>query len=380
MVSPERLTYAFIQSASSKGASVANWSEVTSFKIVDGNIKAVGVKDEPTGSQYDIEASCIVNASGCWADKLLGLVAPGGSHSKVARSKGIHIVIPQIHKTHALAMITKTKRHVYLLPWRGRTLCGTTDTPFKDDPDNFHITSAEIQHFIDELNDCHPALNLKISDVLSSYGGLRPLADPDGMVEDSYDASRKFEVVDHKKEGLANNLLSALGGKYTTSRYLAEQVVDAVFQKLGKSKALCKTSVTKLSVSPDNFISDYRKSSISAASDIDAKTIDLLITYFGADWNKVVDVMRSNPASKSPVCEWAPESEAHLTYSARSECVVHLDDALCRRSDLCTLGKPDRRSLEKCSDIVGDELNWDQNRKTLEIERIESILSTRCVN
>lgn len=378
MVSPERLTFDFIRSAAAKGAAVANWAEVVKFNMDGGRINSAVVRDAESGREIEVKAKVYVNATGCWADFLLGLLAGGESKTRVARSKGIHIVIESIHPTHALAMITKTHRHIYLLPWRGRTLAGTTDTPFKDNPDNFKVTKAEIQQFVGELNECFPALNLKMDGVLASYGGLRPLADPDGAAGDSYDASRKHEVIDHEKEGF-KNLLSALGGKYTTSRFLAKQIVDAVFGKLGKpgkEPPPCKTHRVPLVNSPQGPIAAYREAARGRRPELEPALIDHLVTQYGTEWEKIAGMAAADPAMKERVWDQAPEIAAQIKNAAENECAVHLDDAVCRRTDLCTLGRPDNGALLKIAKLMGAALGWDDGRCAKEVERVEKRLDS----
>jgi glycerol-3-phosphate dehydrogenase len=371
MVSPEKLTFDFIQSAAEKGAAAVNWAEVVKFKMDKGRIAAATVRDSEGGGEVDVRGRVFINATGCWADRLLGLIEGGETKSRVARSKGIHIVIDSIHPTHALAMITKTERHVYMLPWRGRTLCGTTDTPFKADPDEFSVSKDEIKHFIGELNGCYPCLELKMDGVLASYGGLRPLADPDGAVEDSYDASRKHEVIDHAKEGLASNLLSALGGKYTTSRFLAQQVVDAAFGKIGKLPPACRTASTPLSAAPEGPIDRYRKHARANRPNLDAALVDHLVTEYGTNWEKVAEPAKIDPAMKAPLWDRAPEIAAQIKYAAENECAVHLDDAVCRRTDICALGRPDGAVLTKAARIMAAVLGWPEERIAVEVGRVE---------
>lgn len=368
MVCPERLTFDFVQSAVDQGACVANWAEVTGFVMADKRIRAVRVRDETTGEELEIQARQFVNATGCWADHLLGKLQSGQEPSRLVRSKGIHVLFKSIHSTHALGMITKTKRHVYMLPWRGLTLAGTTDTPFEDDPDNFAVTSKEIDEFIDELNGCYPALGATVDDVLTSYGGIRPLADQDGS-KDSYRASRRHEVADHAKDGLATNLVSALGGKYTTSRKFAEQVVNTVLHKLGVKPLACRTAATPLVTNPTESVATLKERCSSKYPDLSGDLVQMFPTHYGSAWEKPLKAGKENPSLMEPVWENAPEIGAQIRYAAENECAVHLEDATFRRTGLCTVGRPDREALQRCASIMGDVLEWSEERCEEEVTR-----------
>lgn len=374
MVAPERLTFDFIRSAADKGAVAANWAGVIGFRVEKATIKAALLRDEPTGEELEVAADCFVNATGCWADRLLGLVS-GESESRISRSKGIHIVFRGLHPTHSLGMITRSRRHVYLVSWKGLTLAGTTDTSFTDAPDNLSVTEKEIEDFVGELNACYPALELTMDDVISSYGGLRPLADTDGA-KDSYDASRKHEVIDHESEGLAKNLISALGGKYTTSRGLAQQIVDHVFKKMGKRPAKCRTASTPLAGAPEGRMAAFREDA-RAGVDMEAELVDHLIAHYGTDWEKVAEFAWKDPELKGRFRDSAWEIAAQIAYAAANECAVHLEDAVFRRTDLCNLGHPGRDALMKCAGIMGNMLGWPADRRNEEIVRVEEIFKKR---
>lgn len=375
MVSPERLTFDFIRSAARQGAAAANWVEVAGFDMSKGAIRAALLRDELAGEEVSVRADCYVNATGCWADRLMGLVS-GETESRISRSKGIHIVFRGLHPTHSLGMITRSRRHVYLVSWKGLTLAGTTDTPFEGDPDSLSVAEAEIEDFVGELNACCPALGLAMDDVISSYGGLRPLADTGGA-KDSYKASRKHEVIDHEREGLAKNLISALGGKYTTSRGLARQIVDHVFKKTGKRAAKCRTDVTPLAAAPEGRMAAYRESARGKRADLHAAQVEHLVTHYGRDWEKVVGLIHGDTSLGAPFRDSAGDMPAQVAYAAENECAVHLEDAVFRRTDLCNLGHPGRDALVKCADIMGDILDWSSEMRREEIGRVEEIFKRR---
>ena len=161
----------------------------------------------------------VINAAGPWADLLLAELPDA---QKLVRSKGVHIITRALTPGHALLMAGK-HGHFFVLPWRGRTLIGTTDEAYAGDPDDFRVSEADIESLLATVNHHLPAAALTRADVLHFYGGLRPLVD-DGA--STYDASRKSEVHDHASHHGPEGLISAIGGKWTTSRHLAEQVVD----------------------------------------------------------------------------------------------------------------------------------------------------------
>ena len=145
------------------------------------------------------------------------------------RSKGIHVLVPAITRKSALT-VAASGGHFFVLPWHGHTLLGTTDTAFKSDPDEVGVSEADIAGFFAFINKYLPGAQLTREKVEHFYAGLRPLVD-DGS-GDTYGASRRSELVDHGESDGLDGLFSAIGGKWTTSRDLAQNVVDAIVEKL----------------------------------------------------------------------------------------------------------------------------------------------------
>src|SRR3954469_22065874 len=157
-------------------------------------------------------------AAGPWADLFLEHATGRPAHHRLLRSKGIHLLLQQF--THSALTMEAGRGHFFVLPWRGHTLLGTTDAQFKGDPGNLAVSESDIAGFLSLANRFLPAAHLARARVKFFYAGLRPLVD-DGSGQ-TYNASRRSELIDHAKDDGVEGLMSALGGKWTTSRQLAE--------------------------------------------------------------------------------------------------------------------------------------------------------------
>ncbi|NBU99022.1 MAG: glycerol-3-phosphate dehydrogenase/oxidase, partial [Spirochaetia bacterium] len=240
---PERHTCDFIFSAKKKGAKAFNYSKVKNIEYLN-NIYSLTVIDKLSSKEFIIKTRTVVNSAGPWADTIDNL-ALHRNESNLIRSKGIHIITRNISQRYCSIRITKSKKHLFVIPWRGKTIIGTTDTVYNGSPDEFKVSGEDIQDLIEEINEY---LNFKIEprDVYYYYGGMRPLVDDSTDSLNTYNVSRKNEISNHKHSGRPG-FITALGGKYTTSRMLAEKATDQVCETLGKGK-ICLTK----SVKPDS--------------------------------------------------------------------------------------------------------------------------------
>ena len=358
---PERLTLSFIKSAVHHGAKVANYAKVTGF-IMNGSGRVEGVKvdDVLTGTTTDLKAKLVVNCAGPWADLLLGLAKSSGSAGTgtLKRSEGIHIITKKIMNSHVVSYMTREGRHFFLVPWRGHNLIGTTDQPFTGNPDEYRVTRQSIQGLIDDVNNTLGSDVVSFDDVLYTYGGLRPLVEDDSA--DTYGSSRRYEIYDNSVEGL-EGLLTVEGGKFTTSRNLAEKTIDLVEKKLGKRPIASPTAKRYLWGSQitdtKNFMLDLRRRN----KDFGVTTLEYLGKNYGTEFEPVLELARHD-SEKAEVLNADGELMAQVAYAVRSEMARTLSDIVLRRTGIATLGHPGGEVLEKVAINTAKELGWDSMR------------------
>lgn len=366
MLSPERLGLECVIDAVENGADAANYAEATTFLKSGSTIEGVRARDLLTGSETEIRAKITLNAAGPWADFLLAKAQNGTPSRHLLRSKGIHLIVPAMTKGAALTVAHKGG-HFFVLPWRGHTILGTTDTEYKGLPDDVRPEESDIASFLDFINEGLPTANLSRDQVLHAYAGLRPLVD-DGS-KSSYNASRKAEIADHEAEG-AKGLLSAIGGKWTTSRALAQSLVDLVQAKLGQSRRDPQTGHRPLPGGATGALAAYRRSAEASHPDMGAALCDMLIRTYGARHERIWTKAKADPALGRPLSNRAPDIAAQIVYAVRHEMAVHLDDVVLRRTGLGTLGHPGSAALAAAGDIMAAELNWTPAQKQEEMARL----------
>lgn len=367
---PERLTLAFIKSAAAKGADVSNYSEVTDFIIENHKIKGVIVHDKIAKRTVPIKGKLTINCAGPWADKVLSMTGNPDHKEILRRSEGIHIITKQIFKQYIVASTTPVGRHIFIIPWRGHSLIGTTDKEYIGSPDDWKIKKESILELIEDVNASFgEKVRISYNDVLHFYGGLRPLVED--QTEDIYESSRKYEIFDNIINGY-EGLITVEGGKYTTSRKLAENVVKIALKKLNIPFSRSITDKEYLLGSEiediDAFI-DYSKTTYSSLPE---KTVEYLARIYGTEIDELLTIiMEDKSLAKSLTSEG--EIAAQVVYAIKNEMAFKLTDILLRRTGMGTLGNPGKKTIKEISDIAGDLLHWSNSRKKQEILETEKI-------
>jgi len=249
------LVLAVLEAAERSGAVLANHVQVVGFlttsssrtrgSIEDSRFRGndsmrVEAQDVLTGARFSIRARQVINATGPWADRLRKLADPAAKPI-VRPSKGIHLVYPSLGLRHALVLSSpRDGRIFFLIPWKGQTLIGTTDTDYEGDPGRAEATPEEVEYLIEGTNRCLPSLRFQRERVISTFAGVRPLVFQEK--KDPWAVSRRHLI--HEDP---NGLISVVGGKFTTFRKIAEEVVDRLAARFPDKKfAPCRTAETML--------------------------------------------------------------------------------------------------------------------------------------
>lgn len=252
----ERLVLENVLAARAHGAEVFTYTPVTNLIAEGGVVSGVEFAGED-GQNHFASADVVINAAGPWVDRVLERIAVE-SPRLIGGTKGSHIVVPTFAGAPANAIYLEAqsdRRPFFIIPWNGNYLIGTTDVRFEDDPDEVRSELWEIDYLLAETNLAFPSARLTRARILFTYSGVRPLPRTGDKEEQSI--TRRHFIREHPQ---LNNLLSIVGGKLTTYRSLAEECVDLIFRKLGRSSPACATATEVLpgAVNFASFASDFR--------------------------------------------------------------------------------------------------------------------------
>jgi glycerol-3-phosphate dehydrogenase len=364
----ERMVLAFLKSAAANGAVVGNYLSVTAFLHDGRRVDGARVTDEPAGEALEIRARVVVNAAGPWIPGLNATLPGARLHRQVTHfSRGSHIVTRAIESRYALALATtrpsdavidRGGRHVFVIPWRGRSLIGTSDAAFRANPDDVAPTLGDVTALLHDVNAALPSARLSAADVTYAYAGLYPLT-ADAVRPDVYQGTGHYQVVDHARQGGVDGLVSVLGAKYTTARHVAEMGADLVEDKLGRSRSRCQTATTPLVGGQVRNLADFsRRIREQHGSRLSPATLDYLVAGYGTEIEALMATAASEPEGLAAVAEGRETIGAQITYAIEHEQARRLEDVVFRRTGLGTLGSFGEEALVRCARHMGARLGW----------------------
>jgi glycerol-3-phosphate dehydrogenase len=359
-----RYTLAVARTAVADGALAVTRVRATGLRTAAtyGTLEAVCARDLITGAEFDIRTKAVVDAKGVWAaepDHPFGTVS-----LRILPSRGAHLVVPRarIPNRHGLTIRVPGKV-VFLVPWPEHWLIGTTDAPYEGDAAHPAADGWEIDLLLDTVN-ATMDVDLRRDDVVGTYAGLRPLIASSGG--STVKASREHRVTVE-----TNGVVRIGGGKYTTYRVMARDVIDAV---LGKEAAIARPSKTadrRLVGAADTDALDRitdELATIPAVAAVGPDAAARLVSRHGTEAPGVaglgadLDLIRALAPGR-------PFLEAEVTWAARHELALSLDDMLARRTRLAQ-ELPDRGAAiaPRVAELLGAELGWGETRRAREVE------------
>jgi len=325
-----RLTVEVARAAQACGAVLAN--HVGAEALLGGaRVAGAVAADTMTGERFEIRARVTVNATGVWADQVLGLAETGASaRGRLRPSKGVHLVFaPGAVPTRAALAVPSAAgdgRYVFLVPWENRVYVGTTDTPYSGDLDHPAVNDADRDYLLATVARDFPGV--KERDVVASWAGLRPLLSQGDA--GTSDLSRKHVVFEDPP-----GLLTITGGKLTTYRAMAEDLVDRIAGTLGP-RGRCATGSIALGlhgpVGPALGLATAEADRLGLLPGTGAR----LVQCYGDDWREVVRLIGQDPTLGEPAVDGLPVLNVELDLARSREMAITTEDVFVRRTRLTT--------------------------------------------
>jgi glycerol-3-phosphate dehydrogenase len=351
-VDDARLVVTLARTAASLGAAVVTSARVVALNRRSREVTGARVRDLETGAEIDVSARTVIAATGVWSDDLTAMLPDARPGLRVRASKGVHLVVPRSAITGEAGLILRTSTSVlFALPWGGHWIIGTTDTDWSLDRAHPAASAHDIGYLLAEINQVLDR-PLTAADIEGVYAGLRPLLA--GEDDATSALSRRHAVVEPML-----GLFLVAGGKLTTYRVMAADVVDRAAHRLGREVPPSRTGQLPL-LGADGYDLAWRdRSALADRFGVAVGVVEHLLERYGSAASEVLAVARSAPGLAEPVAGAPEYLAAEIVFGARAEAALHLEDALTRRTRI-SIETPHRgeESARHAAAVLAAELGW----------------------
>ena len=383
-----RLTLETMLDAVARGAVACSGARVERF-MLDERARVEGAEIKSTlagpseGQTKRVRAKVVINATGPWTDSVRAMSpTPGRTTKPVLRpTKGVHVVVDaaRLPLRHAVVCFhPQDERVLFALPWGDRTYIGTTDTDYSGDPEDAAATLEDVEYLLAAANAYFPAYQLQKEHVISTWAGLRPLVASGDQGVDESSVSREHEVIVGR-----NGLITIAGGKLTTYRRVAAEVVDQAERLLRLSGALkgrLRRSRTDEDPLPggvgwpedddhDKVATQVADAARGALSQAVARN---LANTYGMRAIALATKVASAPELAMPLLPGRPEILAQVDWAVEEELAASVSDVLVRRTQIFYRDENQGLGcLNAVCDRMAERLGWDQAERTRNIREYQ---------
>jgi glycerol-3-phosphate dehydrogenase len=349
-----RLVLTVLGEAERFGAVILNGAQATDILDEKGRAAGVGCIEAESGERFEVRTDNVVNATGVWADQIRpDELLSEEEIPRIRPSRGTHVTLSTDDLdigTAACIVPAGGDRTIFALPWYGRVLVGTTDNDYEGDIDHVPPSDDDVGYLLAALNGMF-GTSVGPGDLTGAYAGVRPLISS-GDPKKSVDISRKAELYE-----TSSGMLTITGGKLTTFRRMAAQVVDRITERDGR-EAECRTNDIPLGMAA-------RPEDLEAKTELPEGAADQLSFRYGHAARAVLDICEERPELAKPIVPGRPDLLAEVVVAARHEQARSLADVLLRRTRLGLLAAPalrDPSTIEAVARALGEELGWGASR------------------
>lgn len=375
MTDDARLTLECVLDAISLGAAVVNHARAGKLlRDAAGKICGVVVQDGEGGATVDVRGKVVINATGPWSDEVRALA----SEPRILKpTKGIHVVVDskRLPIKHALMMSSpRDKRVVFGIPWGlGRTVIGTTDTFFDGSPDKVEPTKDDVDYLLEVANSYFPGTELKPQDVLSTWSGLRPLLAPEDESAGASAVSREHMIYD------APGFVTIAGGKLTTFRRMAAEVVDRALPQLGvttKSTTIDRPLPGAVGLTEGDDALDALTKSLEVAG-LPEGAPRYLAGEYGVRAPKVLERVKADASAGARLDPELPSIFAQVDEAVDVELARTLDDVISRRIPLVLRARDQGLGIaEQVAQRMAKKLDWSGERTADELAKYRAVVAS----
>ncbi len=359
-----RLTMAVLRTAAAHGALLANYAEAVRFEHEGDRLSGVRVRETRAGdAEVTVRARHVVNATGVWAEQTERL-SDGASRLTIAPSRGTHLVFHRetldIGDEAVVLPETEDGRIIFLVPWLSSVIVGTTDTEVEE-IDSPRATDDDIDYLLEHLN---RSIRTPVSraDIVSTYAGNRPLVHLRAQTGAASHLSRSHAIVE-----APDGLITISGGKLTTYRQMAEDVMDRIDRRDGRdtwhpTRNLKLVGATRLA--------EARERVRLRALDLGLTSAEVthLLNGYGDETPALLDLIAAEPELRLPLAAGLPYLRAEVVHAVRDELALTVEDVLARRTRMsledATRGVD---AVHTVAELMARELGWTAEQEARQV-------------
>ncbi len=356
--------------AADAGAQLLTYCRVEAPLLEGGRVVGVRFVDLMEGGTYRARGRVVVNTTGPWSDQVRSMVSP--RERMLRPTKGIHLVIPREKVGNRNAVVVRSPRDervLFVLPWDGYTIVGTTDTDYAGDPDDVRTEREDADYLIEAVNSTFPEAEVRMSDVVSAYAALRPLIREGGRTES--EISRDYRILEE-----APGMFSLLGGKLTTYRPSTRKLADIVLRTLdGRARSGPRRSHGFRELCEEHLVR-LRNEAVRQAreSGLDDEVAYHLLRSYGPSYTGVVELARDR-SLKSRIVPGAPYIMAEVVNSVENEMALRLEDVLVRRTKVFYEDPSHGMDVaDAIADVMAELIGWSEERRGRELSDYRSMV------
>ncbi len=357
-----RLVFTVLGEAERYGAVCANGVQVEGLVERGGRATGVLCQDTLGGGEFELIAEHVVNATGVWADRIRpDELRDEAEVPRIKPSRGTHVTVAldKLPVVSGAIVPAGSGRFIFVLPWLGRTLIGTTDVTYESEQlDHIPAPADDVTYLLDAVNEFF-ATELTAADLSGAYAGVRPLIST-GDPKKSVDISRKAELYE-----TSSGMITITGGKLTTWRRMAQSAVDRIVEREGR-EAPCRTDEIPLGM-------PLAPGELDGHPELDDAQRAHLAARYGHAAVDVMSMTDGSPDLAERIVPDLPDLLVEAPFAARREQARSLEDALLRRTRLGllaarTLCAPGSSAARRVAEAMAVELGWEPGRVDAELE------------
>ncbi|MFV0251773.1 MAG: glycerol-3-phosphate dehydrogenase/oxidase [Beutenbergiaceae bacterium] len=350
------------RTAAALGAAMLTQASAVQILAPGGSVDAVLVRDHLSGSDIRVRTRSVVVAAGPWTEQVVALTPQHRSTLTVRPSKGIHIVVPgEAIRSEAGVLMRTEKSVLFVIPWQGQWLIGDTDTEWTQEHGPPLAHSADIDYLLAKVNSILRH-ELTRDDIVGVFAGLRPLVQSDPSVSTTK-LSREHSVTSP-----APGVYVIAGGKFTTYRVMAKDLLDAVASGSGLDTPASTTSDIPLVGALGYRRLVERAGTLARTSSVDQATVQRLLDRYGSLATELLQLIAADPRLGEPLTGAAPYLAAEAKYAFLCEGALSVADVLERRTRIrIQVADSGQACAEQVAELGAAVLGWSKPEQSRQV-------------